>query len=151
MASSTGRFQMYSFVPCLLRDSENEELALVVNNPRHWVLSGHAQSILDHWCNLNPVSEVCEAVLGSFFWNHNGLNKLPTRLADPIMASLRVNHSTCDELQSWYTAGSARTKDMQTDWTRDLVLFMTQASSALRQGVEGLRDGWHTDSVVKLK
>ena len=26
MASSTGRFQMYFFVPCLLRDSENEEL-----------------------------------------------------------------------------------------------------------------------------
>ena len=51
-------------------------------------------------CNLNPVSEVCEAELGSFFWNHNGLNKLPTRLADPTMASLRVNHSTCDELQS---------------------------------------------------
>ena len=25
MASSTGRFQMYFFVPCLLRDSENEE------------------------------------------------------------------------------------------------------------------------------
>ena len=71
-------------------------LALVVNDPRHWVLSGHAQSILDHWCNLNPVSEFCEAVLGSFFWNHNGLNKLPTRLADPTVASLWVNHSTCD-------------------------------------------------------
>ena len=38
------------------------------------------------------------------FWNHNGLNKLPIRLADPTMASLQANHSTCDELQSWYTA-----------------------------------------------
>ena len=26
LASSTGRFQMYFFVPCLLRDGENEEL-----------------------------------------------------------------------------------------------------------------------------
>ena len=29
MASSTGRFQMYFFVPCLLRDSENEELIVL--------------------------------------------------------------------------------------------------------------------------
>ena len=32
MASSTGRFQMYFFVPCILRDSENEEYAGMFGN-----------------------------------------------------------------------------------------------------------------------
>ena len=31
MASSTGRFQMYFFVPCLLRDGENEEFAILLD------------------------------------------------------------------------------------------------------------------------
>ena len=36
MASSTGRFQMYFFVPCLLRDSENEEYPKSNFGSSHW-------------------------------------------------------------------------------------------------------------------
>ena len=51
----------------MLTSDVASSLALVVNNPRHWVWSSQAQNILYHWCNLNPSSEVCEAELVSLF------------------------------------------------------------------------------------
>ena len=44
----------------MLTSDVASSLALVVNNPRHWVWSSQAQNILYHWCNLNPSSEVCK-------------------------------------------------------------------------------------------
>ena len=51
----------------MLTSDGASSLALVVNNPRHWLWSSHAQNILYRWCNLNPASEVFEAELGSLF------------------------------------------------------------------------------------
>ena len=43
MASSTGRFPIYFFVPCLLRDSENEELNVTPTQPLSALSLSHSR------------------------------------------------------------------------------------------------------------